>query len=308
MRKTIWALFLTFLAVRPVVAAEPTFASHWQDGKAELDGYRYEVTRYGERRTGEAVMIFVTEPWSESERVKVDDPARNPALTFEALKLNLVRDFVTGIYDYNTMVSVFTRSADFSPVKISLSSAEWCGHVYNEVRFDPEGLRDDLWSYFQGESGTRTLEARKGAVSEDQLFIAIRGLRGEFLKPGEKRSVPFLPGLLQLRLTHRPMEWTTALIERKRADETVEVPAGRFPAAVYTVRTEGGREGRFWVETAHPHRIVKWTWSLPGAAGRAGDSSESGELAGTLREAYWKLNGPGNERYREQLGLRATAR
>ena len=49
-------------AVATTAGAAPTFESHWQDGKAELDGYRYNVTRYGQPRHGTAVMVFVTEP------------------------------------------------------------------------------------------------------------------------------------------------------------------------------------------------------------------------------------------------------
>jgi hypothetical protein len=198
---------------------------------------------------------------------------------------------------------VFTRSADFSPVELSLSSAEWCGHVYAKVRFEQNGLREDLWSYFEGETGTRTLEPRADALCEDNLYIAVRGLRGEFLKPGETRSVSFLPGLLYHRLTHRTLDWTTARVGREARSQTVQVPAGRFEASVYTVEVAGVREGRIWVESAHPHRIVKWTWSVPGAAGHAQEASESGELTGSLREAYWKLNAPGNESYRKALGL-----
>ncbi len=87
--------------------AEPDFSSFWHDGRAELDGYQWNVTRYGQRRSGECVMIYVTEPFSESKRVKVDDPSRDPDDTFDGLKLNLVWDFQTGLYDYNTMTSVF---------------------------------------------------------------------------------------------------------------------------------------------------------------------------------------------------------
>ena len=66
------------------------------------------------------------------------------------------------------------------------------------------------------------------------------------------------------------------------------------------MRTENGREGRFHIEQQHPHRIVRWEWG-PGRA------AESGELTGTVRVKYWQLNGNGDERYLDELGLTETA-
>ena len=124
-------------AAKAPVASDPAFGTYWHDGKAELDGYRYTVTRYGRERRGHAVAVYVTEPFSRSLRVKVDDPSRNPKDTFDVLKLNLIRDFQTGIYDYNTMTSLFVRSGDFEPVKLSFVSTEWCGNVYEELLVNP---------------------------------------------------------------------------------------------------------------------------------------------------------------------------
>ncbi len=300
------------LAVLPVAAvtstshgADPDFSSFWHDGRAELDGYLWSVSRYGQLRSGECVMIYVTEPFSESKRVKVDDPARDPADTFDALKLNLVRDFQTGIYDYNTMTSVFCRSDDFAAVKISFSSAEWCGHVYEELRLDPRRGSGQLFSYFQGESSTITIDGKAAGISEDNLFIILRGLRGDYLRPGETRSVPFLPGAFHRRLTHSPLGWQSAEIKRLAEPETVEVPAGEFSTFVYVVRTDDGREGRFFIEDDYPHRIVRWTWQAGSSASRRGrEASETGQLTGTARLKYWQLNDNGDERYLDRLGLR----
>ncbi len=284
---------------------EPTFESHWQDGKAELAGYRYHVTRYGEPRTGTAVMITVTEPFRESKRVKADDANSNPADVFEALKLNLVRDFQTGIYDYNTMVSAFCRSRDFSPVKISFSAAEWCGHVYEEIEFEPHRTTDFVRSYFEDESAARSLQWKKGGVAEDLLFILLRDLRGDFLKPGETRTFPFLPSPFASRLTHRPVAWTTATAVRAPRPERVQVPAGAFEADLTTVRVADGREGRFWIERAYPHRVLRWAWTPPpkSAARMGADGADGGELAGSKRLPYWQLHGNGDERYLRELGL-----
>jgi len=286
-------------------ARTPAFESHWQDGKAELASYRYRVTRYGEPRTGEAVMITVTEPFRASKRVKADDPSANPADTFEALKMNLVRDFRTGIYDYDTMVSAFCRSRDFSPVKISFTAAEWCGHVYEEIAFEPNRTTDFVRSYFEDESTSRSLQRKKGGVAEDLLFVLLRGLRGDFLKPGETRTIHFLPSPFTSRLTHRPVAWTTATAERAPAPERVRVPAGSFEADLMTVRVADGREGRFWIERAYPHRVLKWVWTPPPkATTRMGsDGADSGELMGSKRLPYWQLHGNGDERHLRELGL-----
>jgi hypothetical protein len=131
------SILLMVMTFTPAVA-QPQFDRHWYDGKAELDGYRLVVSRYGENRSGTAVMVFVTEPFSESMRVKMDDADANPGDTFTALKLNLVRDFQTGVYDYNTMVSVFARAETMEPVKVSFSSAEWCGQTVDLRSADNE--------------------------------------------------------------------------------------------------------------------------------------------------------------------------
>lgn len=294
-------------ALLPARASDAPFDTYWHDGKAELDGYRLKVSRYGQERAGHAVMVYVTEPFSERMRVKVEDPARDPGDAFDALKLNLVRDFQTGIYDYNTMVSVFVRSRDLTPVKVSFSSAEWCGHVYEEMRVDPTRIRQQVSSYFEGESRTETLGRPAGGLLEDEIYIWVRGLRGEPLHPGESRSVPFLPGSFQRRLAHQRAAWVTARVERAARSEPIEVPAGRFTTQVYRVKVADGREGRFHVEQEYPHRIVRWQWRTPAPAGSPTRWREldGGELTGSVRLVYWRLHDNGHESYLESLGLAA---
>lgn len=286
-------------------AAAPTFESHWQDGRAELAGYRYHVTRYGQRRSGRCAMIVVTEPFSAAKRVKVDDPSKNPADAFEALKLNFVRSFQTGIYDYHTMVSLFTRSRDFSTVKVAFSATEWCGQVYEEQGFGPRAISGFVRSYFEDESRALSLPAKPGGIAEDDLLLVLRGLRGDFLPPGRTRSVHLLASPFVTRLQHRPAAWLLADIARSRDPVRVSVPAGSFQAIHYTVRVDDGRTGRFWIEPAYPHRILKWTWTA--SAGRtarmSGDGLDEGELIRSTRLPYWRLNGPGGERYLREMGL-----
>ena len=292
------ALVLAFSgAAPPQAGGDPPFGSYWHDGKAEIDGYRYTLTRYGQPRRGQCVAVYVTEPFSKSKNVKVDDPARNPGDTFDVLKLNLVRDFQTGIYDYNTMSSLFVRSADLEPVKVSFLSTEWCGNVYEELRVTASLISETLHSYFENESGTRDVPRSKGGILEEELFVMLRGLSGEYLAPGARRTVPFLPGAFRRRLTHAPLTWGGATIERRAEPQTVTVPAGRFRAMVYSVAVANGPKGTFYVESAYPHRIVRWKWDQPG------DSNDAGELTGSRRLQYWKLHNVGDERYLRPLGL-----
>jgi len=263
-----------------VLAAD--FDAYWHDGKAELNGYRMTISRYGQPRHAQGVAIYVTEPFSESKRVKVDDPRRNPDDVIDVLKLNLVRDFQTGVYDYNTMVSVFVRASDFSPVKISFSSAEWCGQVFEELLFHPGRITGFYNSYFEGETSPRDLARPKDGITEDSLWIVLRGLRGDFLKRGENKSVPFLPGVYFSRLAHKRLAWTTAEISRD--------------GNVYTVKTADDRTGKFTIEEAYPHRISRWEM-LPDI---------SAEITGTLRVEYWKLHNNGDESYLKQLGIKPT--
>jgi hypothetical protein len=279
-------------ALVPSLVLAQDFSAHWHDGHAELDGYRLTVSRYGQERLGHAVMIFVTEPFSQSKMVKVNDHAKNPKDTFDALKLNLVRDFQTGIYDYNTMVSLFVRSADFEPVKVTFTSAEWCGHVYTELLYGNAGIQVRNESYFEDETETRKLPRPGNLVSEDNLFVLLRGLREDYLKPGESVMVDYLPGVFFSRLTHTKMNIVKAEISRREDGERVEVPAGSFETIVYDVDASG-RKGVFYVEAAYPHRIVRW--ELP--------PDVRGELTGAKRLQYWHLNKEGDESHLKELGL-----
>jgi hypothetical protein len=277
----------------PSEAKDADFDSYWHDGKAELSGYRLTVSRYGQERTGRCVMIYVTEPFSSSKYVKLDAPSQNPKDAIDVLKLNLVRDFPTGIYDYNTMISTFVRTDDLAPVKISFTSAEWCGHVYEELLFDAKKIRGHYFSYFEGESGPVEIDRVQDGIAEDNLFILLRGLRGEFLRPGKKMSVPLLPSVFASRLSHESLDWTRATIERLEKTTTIEVPAGTFETIVYKIGTGSNRDGTFYIEKDYPHRIVRW--QLP--------PDVRGELTGSERLQYWRLNRNGHESYLEKLGL-----
>jgi len=288
-------LLLLFLSLAAPSSAQD-FWQHWGDGKAELNGYTLKQPRYGALREGKAVLVFVTEDFSDALRVKAD-PGRHPAAdVYPVLKLNAVRDFQTGIYDYNVMTSAFLRVAPGWPVaKVSFSSQEWCGHVWHQVAPRNGRLQGLFHSYFDGEAdGTDDLPFPKDGVLEDALPILLRGWNGAYLKAGETRSVPFLPSLLWARLNHRPLAWTTARVARAASPRSVTVAAGRFQVDVYSVELADGRKLGFEIEASAPYRLVRQT----------GPEGEELALRGSTRLPYWQLNAPGGEKHLKELGLR----
>ncbi len=286
-------------ALAPSTARADDFWKFWGDGKAELDGYALTEPRYGQLREGTAVAIFVTEDFSDSLRVKAD-PGKHPASdVYPVMKVNLVRDFQTGIYDYNTMTSTFLRTepvggVPFTLAKTSFSSQEWCGHVYMQWLPRDYHLVGTSHSYFDGEADAAPeLDMPAGAVFEDALPILVRGLRGDWLQPGESKTVPFLRSQLRTRLLHVPARWGQATVSRAPAAAPLKTALGTLRAISYTVAEKDGDTITFSVEEAWPHRLLGW----------ASSSGESARILGSARLEYWKLHGNGDEKWLKLLGL-----
>jgi hypothetical protein len=292
------SLVLAFLAARitqapSADAAAPPFPDdafwkEWGDGRAEVSGYDLTFPRYGEPRRGTAVTIFVTETFSREARVKADPGKHAKSDEFPVMKLNLVEDFPTGVYDYNLMTSVFValaptkEAAVGTPTKISFSSQEWCGHVYMQSLFDGKSIRRTSHSYFDGEADEEeTIERKVDGFAEESILLWARGFAAPFLSPGQSRVVPFLPSAQTARLSHRPSTWTTATLSRSKDARSVALAAGTFECETFTVDTGGERSWTIDLEKAPPHRIIRWETS---AGGRA-------ELLSGERMKYWEMNG-----------------
>lgn len=280
---------------------DPQQSAHWFDGRAELAGYRLTQPRYGELREGRAVLVYVTETFSESDRVKASSGRHPPSDEFLVMKLNLVKDFQTGIYDYNVMTSAFSAlkarygRAAGALTKLTFSSQEWCGQVFDELLFSKDGLRHRSFSYFDGEGDrSRELEVPEGGIDFDRLFIAVRQLPEPLLERGATRELPIFERLERSRFRHRTAAWRPGRIHRRAETASIEVPAGRFEVDVYEVAV-ADESYRFDVEAAFPHRLVRWT----------GPDGEKAELLGSMRSKYWQQNAEGDERLLKELGFDA---
>lgn len=279
----------------------PDFWKIWGDGQAEVAAYDLTEPHYKAPRRGTVVSIFVSETFSNSARVKSDPGKHPPADEFPVLKLNLVKDFQTGIYDYNDMTSVFVAAKPVNsrgigyPAKVSFSSQEWCGHVYHQLLFDASAVRSMRHSYFDGEGDQQTqLDYPAGGVSADSLLHWARGMAEPSLKPGESKDVDLLASLQSNRDKHVAIGWSKAKLSRSSGVQKVTVPAGTFEVEVFEA-TAGGEKRTYFVEKAAPRRIVKWEYS----------NGEKAEMLRSVRLKYWELNKPGGEAELKKLLLSA---
>jgi hypothetical protein len=275
------------------VSAQGVFWSHWGDGRAELNGYELVQTRYGELRKGQVVLVYVTEPYSRGKKVKVDQFDPSDPDHVNVLKLNAVRKFQTGVYDYSVMTSLFADPEDeFRPLEISFSMQEWCGHVYEENHFDELGAEIRLSSYFEGETGSFALPYGRDLVAEDALLVTLRGLAADELQRKDE-TLTLLGSATHRRLNHlRPVAFSSELSWSERP-RSVKVPAGRFEVYEATYDRQDGSRCEYQVEAEYPHRIIGWSCS----------DGEVAQLTGSTRLDYWRTNREGDERWLRQIGF-----
>jgi hypothetical protein len=277
---------------QPREGASSEFWEWWGDGQAELSGYRLTLDRYGDPREAELALIYVTEPHDRRTWIKDDDArGRNRV---EVLKLNFNAFFLTGIYPYGVMASVFSpvdryREERFQPVRIVHSAQEWCGAYSHMVWPGPDRLRSLRLSYFAGEDErVADLAAEPGTLYEDALLIQLRELDGPFAGGGEWEGW-LVPALWRVRAGHGEPTPVRARITREEGVR--EIPAA-VPVTRFTLEA-GDYRRVIEVERDHPRRILGWTTS----------TGEEAVILASERLPYWRLNRLGDESYRELLGL-----
>ena len=107
------------------------FKNYWFDGNAEISSFNLNQSRYGSIRKGSAVLIYVTEDFLPKKQVKAN---KKNEYTYNILKLNRTKKFLTGIYPYSIMTSIFSRLGKNLPlIKTSTSIQEWCGQTYLQI-------------------------------------------------------------------------------------------------------------------------------------------------------------------------------
>jgi hypothetical protein len=259
---------------------------YWYDNTAEINIYELKQARYGQIRKGNAVMVFVTEPFSPRYFAKADE---HKSGNIPVLKKNFTKNFTTGIYPYSMMTSTFLPvDGSSSSVKITSSCQEWCGHTFVEMK-NRGTLVFDVFSYFEGENKRSKV---RNATPEDDIWSVIR-LFPEKLPQGTLRMIP---PMFYLRLQHKDTKAYKCIASILKTGATTEYSLF-YP--------ELDRKMKIIFENTFPYRILKWDEEyIDGFGQGAKKLTTSGNLLKSHKSAYWQQNSNDSEYLRDSLLLR----
>ena len=294
-------LFVAILLYMPVVFSLPDesdFHSYWYNYGAEITRFELEQSRYGETHPGHAVLIFVTEPFLPDIHVKSDyESSRKRSIP--TLKLNFIKRFNAGIYDYSMMKSVFTpiptEDLQYSKtLKVSMTRQDWCGHVYLQYNLEGDHYNVKQYSYFEKEVDKAI--TIPSVHLEDEIWTRIR-IAPETLPIGD---VKMIPGsfFTTLRMIEPGAENAFAKLTNAQ-----EVDMG--DVSLYTVtypslqRTLSIRFNRNF-----PYDILSWSESYPSGSGKdAKVLTTKAHRTHTVMTDYWNKNSVKDLELRKELGL-----
>lgn len=266
------------------------FKHYWYAGKAEVNSYTLNQSRYGEQRDGKAVLIFVTEDFSKKKQVKLDDPSKDDEDKVSVLKLNFVKNFITGIYPYSLLQSVFTpvnRNEHPHTLKTTMSSQEWCGHVFTQMNLKGEQFDVKSFSYFEQE-GDANFSIKK-VLMEDEVWNIIR-LDPMALPVG---NIEIIPGLFFSRLSHVELKSQAAVATTSENEKGI----------TYSLTIPGqNRTLSIQFQKKFPYKILGWQEEF---VERGAKQRTTATLDHTLVTDYWTKNKNEFQYLRDSLNLSA---
>jgi hypothetical protein len=267
---------------QPQTKLSQTFKDYWYAGEAEITSYKLEQARYGEMRSGNAVLVFVTEDFLPEAQVKADNYNDG---NIPILKLNATKKFNTGIYPYSIMQSTFYPVANNQhAIKISASVQEWCGHVYTQLN-NRSQFEITSHSYFQGEAD-QSLKIEK-SWTENELWTKLR-IDPKTLPVGD---ISVIPSLEFTRLKHKDIKAYNAFANMKNGTYTLNYP-------------ELNRTLKINFSTEFPYDILGWEETIQSGFGNAAQTliTKATKLE-TIKSAYWNKNSNDDESLRTTLKL-----
>lgn len=269
------------------------FSKYWYGGEGEISTYNIEQIRYGESRSGQVVMVYVSENFLPEKQVKREFGDKK-GITI--LKLNKINRFVTGIYDYSIMTSVFTpvKFREYpATLKVTCSSQDWCGQSFSQYNLRNRMLEFQQNSYFQSEGDIR--KEINATYTEDDVWTRIR-IEPQMLPLGE---IEMVPSFEYLRLKHKEFKAYEAI-----ANLVLQVNANQEEFYLYTLEyPELDRKLTIKCQASFPFKILSWEekWNTDNPNQ---EETTTAEIEKTIQVPYWELNGSDNVNFRDSLNIR----
>lgn len=258
------------------------FKNYWFSGEAEISSYFLNQSRYGENREGTAVLIFVTEDFLPEAQIKANSQNEG---NIAVLKLNMTKNFITGIYPYSIMQSTFyPLEGDNHALKVSTSIQEWCGQVYMQLN-NRRDFEIVLNSYFEGEADKDF--AIEKTYLENEIWTQLR-IDPNQLPSGE---IEIIPSFEYLRLAHVDLKAYKAIAEFYQDGEM----------SVYKISyPELQRELKIFYRNSFPFTIEGWEETTEQNGKKQITSAQKME---EIKSAYWNKNSNKDLPLRNKLNL-----
>ena len=295
---TLFVIFISYPSIVYSLPEDKDFHSYWYNYGAEISRFELEQSRYGEIRPGHAVLIFVTEPFLPDIQVKSDLEASREK-SIPVLKLNLIKRFNTGIYDYSMMKSVFTpipseQQQLSKTLKVSTTRQDWCGHVFLQYNLEKDHYKVKQYSYFEKE-GDRTVNIPSVHL-EDDIWTRIR-IDPKNLPLG---GIEMIPGSFFTTLRMIDLRAEKAVAELTNTQEGdgggVSQYTVTYPSLQRTLSIRFNRN--------FPHDILSWTETYPSGSGKdAKVLTTKARRTHAVMVDYWNKNSVKDLKLRKELGL-----
>lgn len=262
--------------------------AYWFGGQAEITSFKIQQARYGEIREGYAIMVFVSEHFSKTNFTKTDSPSNEDQ---SVLKLNFLKKFNTGIYDYSIMTSTFLPFNERKhSLKITTSVQEWCGHVFMELINQNKNFNVLIKSYFEGENDQE--HKLDKTYLEDDFWSLIR-LNPALIPTG---NTEVIPSFAFLRLKHLELKAYSCDIFQEEISSTEKELTLNYPAI--------DRKVTIRFQKDFPYRINGWSETYESGFGENKKvQTSTGEAMVTIKSAYWEQNQNNQAFLRDSLNI-----
>lgn len=284
------ALWLVISAISPALGSALDKAidrrwandSFWDQGKAEILVFESQILREGSLRPAEVIQVIVKEDHLPQMNVKTEDWHKKGLVP--RIKFNEILTVPTGVYTYRQVVSLFFDRADMRPKKAVVTSQEWCGQTYQELRLEPSRAVLDFSSYWEGEGkGSRTFALEDDLIPANAFPVFLRALD---LTTAKTYSVSTFPDMISNRVG-KPLPVTAAVIVEP--PEEITILGGKkkvVPVRVEWSLNSVSYKERFWFSKDGLHTLLR----------RQRADGGYDELKKRFVLDYWKYNRPGDEK------------